>query len=138
MDEAIVFDTGTAMVRAGVAGEDAPRSVLQNICGKVKPNNVGYKTTNNNLLRDPLKNYVGVDVMSQREEILDLVYPMENGMISNWDIMEKIWMHTLFDELKLADDTKVLHSEAIGNPKANREKIVESMFETFRYSLFCN
>lgn len=72
---------------------------------------------------------------SELRSMLEVNYPMENGIVRNWEDMTHLYDYT-FGESKMNLDTKntrVLLTEPPMNPMKNREKMIELMFERYQF-----
>lgn len=120
----IICDNGSGSVKAGFAGDDAPRVVFPSVIGQPRNKHamigIGQKDM-----------YFG-DEAQARRGVLRLSYPIDHGVVRDWETMERLWDHTFKDELQVTiEEHPVLLTEAPLNPKTNREKMVEIMFEAF-------
>ncbi|CAL2048151.1 unnamed protein product [Caenorhabditis brenneri] len=127
---AVIIDNG-AKIKTGFSGEDVPRAWFPAVVGRKR------------LLRRLIApfgqdTFIGDAAHNQaRRGILNLHYPIANGIVTNWDAMIKVWNHTFHNELHISPkDHPVLLTEAPLNPKENREKMVEIMFEHFKVPAF--
>lgn len=120
----IVIDNGTGMLKIGYAGEMEPRVVIPMILGRSKSTQL--------LFDQDLDEYCVGNIVNEKRSLLNLSYPIVNGIVENWDDMVTIWQHVFLNELHiLAEHHPMLLTETPLNPKQNREKMVEIMFETF-------
>ncbi|CAL8082772.1 unnamed protein product [Calicophoron daubneyi] len=121
--QGIVIDNGSGRCKAGFAGDDSPILVFPSTIGKPKPNyskQTGQKE----------QSIVGFKSQFYNE-MSHIQYPIEDGIIHDWDGMEQIWSY-VFTELNVnSKDRPVLLSEPLFNPMACREKMAQIMFEKF-------
>lgn len=121
---AVVIDNGSGMCKAGFAGDDTPKIVFPSIVGRPH-----YPLAMTDMeLRD---GYVGEEAQNKRG-ILTLRYPIEHGIVINWDDMEKIWDYTFDSELRVSpEEHAIMMTDAPLNPKENREKMTQIIFEMY-------
>jgi actin-related protein 2 len=63
--------------------------------------------------------------------LLDIKYPITEGKIANWDDFSALWEYAFKTRMGIKDlsTKKILVTEAALNPKKNREKMAEYIFE---------
>lgn len=120
----VILDNGSGYTKAGFSGDDAPSAVFPAI--------IGRPTTEGIMVGSEQKECFVGSQANEKRGICKITYPIEHGIVTNWDDMEKIWDHTFTNELRIAPkEHNVMLTEAPLNPKANREKMAEIMFESF-------
>ncbi|KAH3763526.1 P-type ATPase [Pelomyxa schiedti] len=119
----VIFDNGTGYMKAGMAGEAGPRCCFPTVIGRPM-----YRQ-NMPMLSEHL--YVGEEAKAKKG-ILALRFPINHGIITNWEDMEAVWHHTFLNEIRV-DPTQhpVFITEPALNPRDSRHKLAEVMFEKF-------
>eukprot|EP01083_Nonionella_stella_P203145 741506_1 len=120
----IVMDTGSGLMKVGFAGRDTPERVFVSVVGRPKHISVMVGTAQKDA-------YVGNEAISKRG-MLTLKYPITHGIVTSWDDMEKLWHHAYYNELRVQpEEHATMTTEVPLNPKANREKTLQILFETY-------
>ncbi|KAF6003359.1 Actrt2p [Cyanidiococcus yangmingshanensis] len=131
---AAVVDFGTGFVKAGFAGDTLPRVVLPNCVGrarsKVPPDLFAATNANSGV-------FIGDQALSKRAAGVVLNYPLQHGIVQDWDDVEAIWSHLFGVELGIdSHQCPVLCTEAPLNPRRNREQLATLLFEAFGVPAF--
>jgi len=126
----LVCDNGTGFVKCGYAGSNFPEHIFPSMVGRPL-----IRTSNNRVNDVEIEDLMIGDKAAKVRSLLDIDYPMENGIVKNWDDMCAVWDYTFGpDKLDIdPKDCKVLLTEAPMNPMRNREKMVEVMFEKYGF-----
>ena len=125
---AIIIDNGTGMMKAGFGGDEAPKVYFPSVVGYQR-----YETVHGS---DEKVCHLGEEAIAKKG-VLNLRYPLENGIVKNWEDMERIWKYTFIDQLKAdPEQHPVMLTEAALNPKENREKMISIFFDEYRVPAF--
>lgn len=125
MNQPVVIDNGSGTIKAGFAGDEEPRCIISNYVGRPKY----IRVMAGGLEGDT---FIGKSA-EQHRGLLSIKYPMEHGTVVDWNDMELIWQY-IFSKDQLAtfaEEHPVLITESPVNPRRNRERTAEILFETF-------
>ena len=120
----IIIDTGTGYCKSGFSTEEFPSSIIPWLVGRPKYSSgrVGFEKK---------KFFVGNEAAAI-SGVLNMNNPISYGVVNNWDDIEKMLGFIFSSELKVEpSEYNILLSETPMNPKENKEKLAQIMFENF-------
>lgn len=124
----IICDNGTGFVKCGFAGQNFPSAIFPSMVGR--PVLRSEEAVENAKIKDIM---VG-DEAAELRHMLQITYPLENGVVRNWEDIFHLWDYTFKEKMKLnPSECKVMLTEPPLNPKQNREKMITAMFETYGF-----
>merc|ERR1712232_1381958 len=124
----IVCDNGTGFVKVGYAGANFPAHIFPSMVGRPI---LRFEEKIDNV---ELKDIMVGDKAATLRSFLDIKYPLDNGIVRNWDDMLHLYDYTFEEKLKInPSECRIMLTEAPMNPKKNREKMIEVMFEKYGF-----
>uniref|UniRef100_A0A8B9DLB0 Actin related protein 1A n=2 Tax=Neognathae TaxID=8825 RepID=A0A8B9DLB0_ANSCY len=124
-NQPVVIDNGSGVIKAGFAGDQIPKYCFPNYVGRPKHVRVMAGALEGDIFIGPKA--------EEHRGLLSIRYPMEHGIVKDWNDMERIWQYVYSkDQLQtFSEEHPVLLTEAPLNPRKNRERAAEVFFETF-------
>ena len=130
----IVFDNGSGYLKAGLSNKETPSVTVPALIGRPM---LRYAEKIEDFELKPLM--IGDEVTPVRS-LLELTYPMKEGIIQNEEDMALLWDYVLTQKLGLVKSDlksrKLLLTEAPENPTANKIKMAEILFEKIGLGYF--
>jgi actin-related protein 2 len=125
----LVLDGGTGFLKVGYAAQNFPEHQFPSIVGR--PILRSEEKTDNDIA---IKDIMCGDEAAAARTMLQISYPMENGIVKKWDDMQHLWDYTFYEKLKVdTRDQKILLTEPPMNPLKNREQMCEVMFDRYEF-----
>ncbi|KAK9100258.1 hypothetical protein Scep_023688 [Stephania cephalantha] len=147
---AIVLDLGSYTCKAGYAGEDAPKAVFPSVVGAIDQSGIGnvksekesdsmldpksvIKTFDSEKSKVNRKLYVGSQALGYRRDHMEVISPIKDGIVADWDIVDSIWNHAFRERLLIdPQEHPMLLAEPSFNTPLQRERTAELMFEKYK------
>ncbi|KAI9478357.1 MAG: actin family [Benjaminiella poitrasii] len=149
---ALVFDIGSSMTRAGYAGEDTPRVMFPTSIGYIddeqEEQSTAQPTDEDSIMTDAnnpslptkdkkRKHFIGDNKINLFRSQMEIKNPLKDGIVNDWEAVEQIWDFTFKDMLRIQpEEHPLLCTEPAWNTKENREKAIEIAFEKFHFPAF--
>jgi actin-like protein 6A len=153
-----VGDVGSHTSKFGFAGEDMPKHVFRSAGGLLTADHGGSvregrrKRTRPAAATDGGSSgsaaaaaaaaaaatakrgqwFVGDQSLSHKRDHVEVKSPLENGLLTDWELIEELWEHAFALLRAQPHEWPVLSAESSWSTYAQREKHMELMFETFQ------
>lgn len=125
----VVIDNGTGFTKMGYAGNQEPTYIIPSLYADNKPQRAAGGPTKD--LFEDLDFLIG-DEAAACAGTHKISYPIQHGIVDDWDKMERVWQHCIYKYLRIEpEEHGFLLTEPPANPPENREYTAEVMFETF-------
>jgi len=134
----VVCDNGTGFVKCGFAGSNFPAHVFPSLVGRpiirAASKSASRQVSNGDKDDFELKDIIIGEDASKYRSVLDVKYPMEEGIVRDWHDMTLLWDYTFYEKLKIDPrNCRILLTEPPMNPSSNRRKVFEVMFERYGF-----
>ena len=129
----VVFDNGSGYLKAGLSNEETPKITMPALIGR--PMLRFKEKLEDKVLKEIM---IGDEVIPFRP-LLELSYPMKEGIIVNEDDMATLWDYCIKQKLEVKgdlNDKKILLTEAPFNPIENKLKMAKIVFEQLGFGFF--
>ena len=129
----IIFDNGSGYLKAGLSNVEIPSITMPALIGRPM---LRYAEKLEEKELKPIM--IGDEVVPVRS-LLELTYPMKEGIIENEKDMATLWDYCIKQKLGLTGDLKdrkMLLTEAPSNPNKNKMKMAQIVFEKLGIGYF--
>lgn len=124
----IICDNGTGFVKAGYAGENFPTLIFPSMIGRP------LMRAEEEFKDVQLKEIMVGDECAKYRHLLDTSYPVENGIVKDWEGMKHLWDYTFFERMKVdPKDHMIMLTEPPMNPTQNKVNMLNNMFEKYNF-----
>ena len=129
----VVFDNGSGYLKAGLSDEEIPSITMPALIGRPM---LRFKEKLDDI---ELKEIMIGDEVIPVRPLLELTYPMKEGIIVNEEDMGILWDYCIRQKLNVKgdlNDRKILLTEAPFNPTENKLRMAKIVFEKLGFGYF--
>jgi len=125
----IICDNGTGFVKVGYAGQNFPEHIFPSMVGRpIMRFEEEFKDIK-------LQDIMCGDAAAEHRSMLEVTYPVDQGIVRNWEDMRHLWDHTFNERMQIdPKDHRILLTEPPMNPRENSLRMYENMLEKYGFA----